>query len=60
MLDAYSNIIVDDNGTPAFRLAALVDVTAHDKPPRGSLKSNFLTRTCYFEKFSIASKITFR
>jgi PAS domain S-box-containing protein len=30
VVDAYSNVIVDDNGTPAFRLAALVDVTAHD------------------------------
>lgn len=34
LVDAYSNIIVDDNGTPAFRLAALVDVTAHDQYPR--------------------------
>jgi PAS domain S-box-containing protein len=34
LVDAYSNVIVDDNGTPAFRLAALVDVSAHDQPPR--------------------------
>jgi len=34
LVDAYSNEIVDDNGTPAFRLAALVDVTAHDDTPR--------------------------
>ena len=27
--DAYSNVIEDDDGTPAFRLVALVDVTAH-------------------------------
>ena len=32
VVDAYSNVILDDNGTPAFRLAALVDVTAHDHP----------------------------
>jgi PAS domain S-box-containing protein len=34
LVDAYSNVIVDDNGRPAFRLAALVDVTAHDPLPR--------------------------
>jgi PAS domain S-box-containing protein len=34
VVDAYSNIIVDDNDTPAFRLAALVDVTAHEKGHR--------------------------
>jgi PAS domain S-box-containing protein len=28
-VDAYSNVIADDDGTPAFRLAALVDVGAH-------------------------------
>jgi PAS domain S-box-containing protein len=38
LVDAYSNVIVDDNGTPAFRLAALVDVTAHDQPPREELE----------------------
>jgi PAS domain S-box-containing protein len=38
LVDAYSNVIVDDDGTPAFRLAALVDVTAHDQPPREELE----------------------
>jgi PAS domain S-box-containing protein len=34
VVDAYSNIIEDDDGTPAFRLAALVDVGAHGKAQR--------------------------
>jgi PAS domain S-box-containing protein len=34
VVDAYSNIIVDDNDVPAFRLAALVDVTAHGQAHR--------------------------
>lgn len=38
LVDAYSNVIVDDNDTPAFRLAALVDVTAHDQLPREELE----------------------
>lgn len=38
LVDAYSNVIVDDSGTPAFRLAALVDVTAHDQLPREELE----------------------
>jgi two-component sensor histidine kinase len=29
LVDVYSNIIVDDNGTNCFRLVALVDVSAH-------------------------------
>jgi len=29
VVDTYSNVIQDDDGTPAFRLVALVDVTAH-------------------------------
>ena len=29
VIDAYSNVIEDEAGRPAFRLAALVDVTAH-------------------------------
>lgn len=29
VFDAWSNIIHDDNGVPAFRLAALVDVSSH-------------------------------
>jgi PAS domain S-box-containing protein len=31
IVDAYSNVIEDDNGMPAFRLVALVDVSAHEK-----------------------------
>ena len=34
VVDAYSNVIEDDNGTPAFRLVALVDVTAHGQTQR--------------------------
>jgi PAS domain S-box-containing protein len=34
VVDAYSNIIVDNDDTPAFRLAALVDVTAHEQAQR--------------------------
>jgi PAS domain S-box-containing protein len=34
VVDAYSNVIEDDDGTPAFRLAALVDVGAHGKAQR--------------------------
>jgi PAS domain S-box-containing protein len=29
VVDAYSNVILDDDGTPAFRLAALINVGAH-------------------------------
>jgi PAS domain S-box-containing protein len=38
LVDAYSNVIIDDNGVPAFRLAALVDVSAHDHAPREELE----------------------
>jgi len=34
VVDAYSNIIVDNDDTPAFRLSALVDVTAHEQAQR--------------------------
>jgi PAS domain S-box-containing protein len=34
MVDAYSNIIVDDEGQPAFRLAALVEVRTHGQAQR--------------------------
>ncbi|MBA3446325.1 MAG: histidine kinase [Pseudaminobacter sp.] len=30
LLDVYSNVIENDDGTPCFRLVALVDVTAHE------------------------------
>jgi PAS domain S-box-containing protein len=34
VVDAYSNVIEDDEGIPAFRLVALVDVTAHERAQR--------------------------
>ncbi len=34
IVDAYSNVIEDDDGLPAFRLVALVDVTAHERAQR--------------------------
>jgi PAS domain S-box-containing protein len=34
VVDAYSNIIEDDEGRPAYRLAALVDVSAHEEGDR--------------------------
>jgi two-component sensor histidine kinase len=39
IVDAYSNIIVDDDGTPAFRLAALVDVRGHAPTDREDLET---------------------
>ncbi len=37
IVDAYSNVIEDDDGTPAFRLVALVDVSAHETAQRQEL-----------------------
>jgi FixJ family two-component response regulator/two-component sensor histidine kinase len=34
IIDAYSNVIEDEDGKPAFRLAALVDVGMHDAVQR--------------------------
>jgi len=34
IVDAYSNLIVDDHGTECFRLVALVDITAHGEGER--------------------------
>lgn len=31
IVDAYANVIEDEDGTPTFRLAALVDVTAYEQ-----------------------------
>jgi PAS domain S-box-containing protein len=39
IVDAYSNVIQDDDGSPAFRLVALVDVTAHEKVQREELET---------------------
>ena len=38
LVDAYSNVIEDDDGTPAFRLAALVEVGAHAQEIRQELE----------------------
>lgn len=38
VVDAYSNIIEDDGGTPIYRLAALVDATKHDQEVRAELE----------------------
>jgi len=35
VVDAYSNLIEDDGGTPCYRLAALVDVGEHEQAQRG-------------------------
>src|SRR5437899_2657572 len=45
IVDAYSNVIDDDGGTPAFRLVALVDVTAHEKVQRDELEQRVRRRT---------------
>jgi two-component sensor histidine kinase len=37
LVDAYSNLIHDDAGRPAYRLAALVDVTVHKDDDREEL-----------------------
>ena len=39
VVDTYSNIIQDDDGIPAFRLVALVDVTAHGQAQREELEN---------------------
>jgi PAS domain S-box-containing protein len=38
LADVYSNIIQNDDGVPLFRLVALVNVTAHGKAERETLK----------------------
>jgi PAS domain S-box-containing protein len=38
-VDAYSNVIEDEDGTPTFRLAALVDVGGHDAAQRESFEA---------------------
>jgi PAS domain S-box-containing protein len=38
VVDAYSTVIVDDEGKPAFRLVALVDVGAHGQTRREELE----------------------
>jgi len=38
IIDLYSNVIVDDDDVPAFRLAALVDVSSHTLAAREELR----------------------
>lgn len=38
IVDAYSNVIVDETGSPALRLVALVDVSAHHEARREELE----------------------
>jgi two-component sensor histidine kinase len=38
VVDAYSNVIEDDDGTPCYRLVALVDVGAHHDDQREKLE----------------------
>lgn len=38
VVDAYSNVIEDEAGRPAYRLAALVDVAAHKEGDRDTLE----------------------
>jgi len=38
VVDAYSNVIEDENGKPCFRLVALVDVSAHGEGDRLSME----------------------
>lgn len=38
VVDVYSNVIENDDGTPAFRLAALLDVGAHSQDQRRELE----------------------
>lgn len=38
VVDAYSNVIEDDNGRPCFRLVALVDVSAHGEGDKLSME----------------------
>ncbi len=38
IVDAYSNVIENEDGTPSYRLAALVDVGAHRQPRHDELE----------------------
>ncbi len=44
IVDAYSNVIADDDGTPCYRLAALVDVSAHRQERQGELEQQIRDR----------------
>jgi PAS domain S-box-containing protein len=43
-VDAYSNVIEDDDGTPCYRLAALVDVSAHRQERQDELEQQVRER----------------
>ena len=60
IVDAYSNVIESDDGTPCFRLLALVDVTAHEQVDREALEIESGRRTRCFSNCSIASRTTCR
>jgi PAS domain S-box-containing protein len=44
IVDAYSNVIEDDDGTPCYRLAALVDVSAHRQERQDELEQQIRDR----------------
>lgn len=44
VVDAYSNVIEDENGRPCFRLVALVDVSAHGEGDRLSMEERILEK----------------
>jgi PAS domain S-box-containing protein len=44
IVDAYSNVIVDENGTPAFRLAALVEVHENGQAQREEFEKKLLDK----------------
>lgn len=39
IIDVYSSVVEDDDGTPCFRLVALVDVTEHQQAEREELEN---------------------
>jgi PAS domain S-box-containing protein len=44
IVDAYSNVIEDEDGTPCYRLAALVDVSAHRQERQDELEQQIRDR----------------
>lgn len=49
-VDAYSNIIEDDNGISVYRLAALVDVSAHDPVNENELSRQLLSKDALLQE----------
>jgi PAS domain-containing protein len=61
IVDVYSNVIVDDNGTSCFRLVALVNVSSHGAHEDGrQSRSAFARMTRCCANFSTGSRITFK